>query len=125
MFCAACGISPQGTKWDKWGLNNTSRMGSQQVIIDTIYDPMIPPNRQTIRRLSLPPMPREAPLTITVPEAGSKYFGLSRNASYEAAARGEIPTIRVGRLLRVPIRAMERMLDEVPTTNAAHPPKRA
>ena len=27
------------------------------------------------------------------------------------AARGEIPTIRIGRLLRVPVRAMEALLD--------------
>ena len=51
--------------------------------------------------------------TMSVPEAGKKYFGLSRNGSYDAAARGEIPTIRIGRLLRVPVRAMERMLDAV------------
>jgi excisionase family DNA binding protein len=50
-------------------------------------------------------------LTLTVPEAGKRYFGLSRNAAYDAAARGEIPTIRIGRLLRVPVRAMEQMLD--------------
>ena len=53
----------------------------------------------------------EIPLTLTVPEAGKKYFGLSRNAAYEAAARGDIPTIRVGKLLRVPVRAMEALLD--------------
>jgi hypothetical protein len=51
------------------------------------------------------------PLTMSVPEAGKRYFGLSRNASYDAAERGEIPTIKVGRLLRVSIRAMERRLD--------------
>jgi hypothetical protein len=49
-------------------------------------------------------------LTISVPEAGKHYFGLSRNAAYAAAERGEIPTIRIGRLLRVPVRAMERKL---------------
>src|SRR5262249_7011975 len=38
-----------------------------------------------------------APLTISVPEAGERYFGLCRNAAYNAAARGEIPTIRIGR----------------------------
>jgi hypothetical protein len=54
----------------------------------------------------------EAPLTITVPEAGRKYFGLGRYGSYAAAQRGDIPTIRVGRLLRVPVQAMERKLDE-------------
>jgi len=56
-------------------------------------------------------MSQDDPLTISVPEAGKKYFGLCRNAAYDAAARGEIPTIKVGRLLRVPVRAMERMLD--------------
>ena len=56
-------------------------------------------------------MHEEAPLTISVPEAGKRYFGLCRNASYEAAARGEIPVVRIGKLLRVPVRALERMLD--------------
>jgi len=54
----------------------------------------------------------DAPLTISVPEAGRKYFDLSRNASYAAAARGDIPTIRIGKLLRVPVRVLERMLDQ-------------
>jgi excisionase family DNA binding protein len=52
----------------------------------------------------------ELPKTMTVPEAGAAYFGLSRGASYEAAKRGEIPTIKIGRLLRVPVRALEEML---------------
>ena len=38
---------------------------------------------------------------MTVPEAG-KRLGLSRGGAYEAAARGEIPTVRLGRLLKVP-----------------------
>jgi hypothetical protein len=49
--------------------------------------------------------------TLTVPEAGRRYFGLGRNASYEAARRGDIPTIRIGRLLRVPVVQMERKLE--------------
>jgi hypothetical protein len=53
----------------------------------------------------------ETALTMTVPEAGKKYFGLSRNGSYAAADRGELPVIKIGRLLRVPVRAMERMLE--------------
>ena len=61
-------------------------------------------------------MSEDAPLTISVPEAGKRYFNLSRNAAYAAAERGEIPTIRIGRLLRVPIRALERMLDGVAVT---------
>jgi hypothetical protein len=50
--------------------------------------------------------------TLTVPEAGKRYFDLGRNASYEAARRGDIPTIRIGRLLRVPIVALERKLED-------------
>jgi hypothetical protein len=53
----------------------------------------------------------EFPLTLSVPEAGRKYFGLSRNAAYAAAERGDIPTIRIGKLLRVPVRQLERLLD--------------
>lgn len=53
----------------------------------------------------------EFPKTIGVPEAGKEYFGLSRNAAYATAERGEIPTIKIGRLLRVPVRALEAMLD--------------
>jgi len=52
----------------------------------------------------------DGPKTLTVPEAGASYFGLSRGASYEAAKRGEIPTIRIGKLLKVPVCALEEML---------------
>jgi hypothetical protein len=48
--------------------------------------------------------------TISVPDAGRKYFGLSRDGSYDAAKRGEIPTIKVGRKLRVPVSLMEQIL---------------
>ena len=51
--------------------------------------------------------------TITVPEAGRRYFGLSRNGSYAAADRGDIPTIRIWRLRRVPVVALERRLAQV------------
>jgi hypothetical protein len=50
--------------------------------------------------------------TLSVPEAGKRFYGLSRNGSYKAAARGDIPTIRIGKLLRVPIAACERKLEE-------------
>jgi excisionase family DNA binding protein len=45
----------------------------------------------------------------TVPQAG-ELLGLSRNGSYEAAKRGDIPTIRIGRLLLVPKIPFHRML---------------
>ncbi|MCP1931802.1 helix-turn-helix domain-containing protein [Bradyrhizobium elkanii] len=58
-------------------------------------------------------------LTISVPEAGKRYFGLCRNSAYAAAERGDIPTIRIGRLLRVPVRALEQMLEAPKKTEAA------
>ena len=57
-------------------------------------------------------MPTDNELTISVPEAGERFFGLSRNRSYAAASRGDLPAIRIGRLLRVPVRALEAMLNE-------------
>jgi excisionase family DNA binding protein len=50
--------------------------------------------------------------TYSVPEAG-RIVGLGRNASYEAARRGELPVLRFGRILRVPRVALERMLGKV------------
>ncbi|MGX1352997.1 hypothetical protein AB7M49_006606 [Bradyrhizobium elkanii] len=49
-------------------------------------------------------------LTLEVPVAGAM-VGLSRVASYAAAARGEIPTLRFGRLLKVPRAAWLRIIE--------------
>jgi hypothetical protein len=57
--------------------------------------------------------------TLSVPQAGKQYFALSRGASYAAAARGEIPTVRIGRLLRVPIKAMDALLESAVAKSAA------
>lgn len=51
-----------------------------------------------------------SPKTMTVPEAGKIYFDPERNASYAAAKAGFIPTIRIGRLLRVPVAKLEKMV---------------
>src|SRR5215469_12238196 len=50
--------------------------------------------------------------TMSVPDCGWLYFGLGRNASYEAAKRGDIPTIRIGRLLRAVPSVLDRRLAE-------------
>ncbi|MGY4193383.1 helix-turn-helix domain-containing protein [Bradyrhizobium sp. USDA 4520] len=51
------------------------------------------------------------PLVFTVPEAGAM-LGLNRNAAYAAAKRGDIPTIRIGKLIRVPRLAFNKMLEQ-------------
>lgn len=45
------------------------------------------------------------------PEVG-QMLGLTRNATYAAAKRGDIPVIRIGKLIRVPKAAFDRMLVE-------------
>lgn len=47
---------------------------------------------------------------LTVPEAGKRYFGLSKSRAYVAAERGDLPTIRIGKRLFVPIAAIEAMI---------------
>jgi excisionase family DNA binding protein len=46
---------------------------------------------------------------LTVDEV-AKELRLSRNATYEAIARKEIPSVRVGRRILVPIEALDRLL---------------
>ncbi|MBR0760752.1 helix-turn-helix domain-containing protein [Bradyrhizobium japonicum] len=51
-------------------------------------------------------------LVYTVPEAGA-LLGLNRNASYDAAKCGDIPTVRFGKKrLRVPKVLFHKLLEE-------------
>jgi excisionase family DNA binding protein len=56
-------------------------------------------------------------LVYTVPEAG-RLLGLGRNAAYEAAKRGDIPTLRMGRRLLVPKIPFHGMLGITGTVTA-------
>lgn len=47
--------------------------------------------------------------TMTIEEA-AQALGIGRTAAYKAARNGELPTIRLGRRLVVPVAALERML---------------
>jgi hypothetical protein len=48
--------------------------------------------------------------TASVPDVGRICYGLSRNGSYDAAKRGDFPTIEIGRLLKVPTSALRKKL---------------
>ncbi|WP_431681170.1 helix-turn-helix domain-containing protein [Kitasatospora sp. KL5] len=65
------------------------------------------------------PDPQVQP-TMTVPEAG-RLLGLQKAASYNAARRGDIPTISVGRRLLVPTAKLRALLgiDAVAPTDVA------
>jgi hypothetical protein len=58
--------------------------------------------------------------TASVPDAGI-VFGLGRNASYAAASRGEIPTLRFGSKLRVPTAVLRKMIGQ-PVATLRNPP---
>jgi excisionase family DNA binding protein len=47
--------------------------------------------------------------TLTITET-AKALGVSRNKAYEAGRRGEIPTIKIGKRILVPVVALERLL---------------
>lgn len=52
---------------------------------------------------------RNKRLTMTIPEAAAK-LGIGRNQGYEAARSGQIPTIKIGKRLLVPVTALENKL---------------
>lgn len=47
---------------------------------------------------------------LRVPEAAER-LSLSRSQTYQMAAAGQLPTVRVGRALRIPARELERWVD--------------
>ena len=57
---------------------------------------------------------KEPPYTESVPAIGRRVLGLGREASYEAAKTGIIPTIKVGRKLRALSRVLEARLSRDP-----------
>lgn len=53
---------------------------------------------------------QEGRLAYDIPEA-ARILGISKNATYEAAKRGDIPVIKIGKLIRIPKKALHAMLD--------------
>jgi excisionase family DNA binding protein len=52
----------------------------------------------------------EAPATLTVEET-AELLHVSRGSAYESARRGELPTLRLGRRVLVPVPALLKMLE--------------
>jgi len=50
--------------------------------------------------------------TLSVEEAGRRYFNMSRSGSYAAAQKGFLPVIRIGGKVLANVRAIERMFEE-------------
>lgn len=49
------------------------------------------------------------PLALSVSDA-AKRLGIGRNSAYEAIKRGELPHLKVGRRVLIPVAALERWL---------------
>ena len=70
-------------------------------------------NSETYRLI--PEVPRHERLALTVEEAGA-LLGISRDLAYDLVNRGELPSLRLGRRLIVPRRALERLVDQASTS---------
>lgn len=57
-------------------------------------------------------------LTWTVEEAAEK-LGISRPVAYQAVNRGDIPVIRIGRRILIPVVALEKLLASAGQTAGA------
>ena len=55
----------------------------------------------------------DLPATMTSPDA-AELLGISRSAGYRGVARGEIPSIRIGRRLLVPTAKLYALLGWLP-----------
>ena len=58
-----------------------------------------------------PAITRIERLVLTVPEA-AEVLGISRTTGYALVANGELPSLRLGRRLVIPIRALEELLGQ-------------
>lgn len=61
----------------------------------------------TEEQMSTAPAP---PVTISIPEA-ARLLGISRKLAYDAAASGDIPSIRIGKRILVPTERLTALLD--------------
>lgn len=83
---------------------------------DPIADPIAPAPIAQLPDESKAPMvanrqtapPSRATLTV---EEAARRLGIGRNQAYDAVHRGEIPVIKIGKRLLVPLAAFERMLN--------------
>ncbi len=81
--------------------------------INTPRDYLMPDNRIA---KALSPEELLSKTTLTIEEM-SLTLGIGRNSAYEAVKRGDIPSIRIGRRILVPTKALDNLL----ASNAGKP----
>jgi excisionase family DNA binding protein len=60
-----------------------------------------------------------APDVLTVEQA-AEVLSVSRGTAYEAVRTGSLPSVRIGRCIRIPRLALEHMLYPTPRNDAVH-----
>jgi len=55
------------------------------------------------------PMPNATEVPFLDVRGAASVLGMSTDATYDAIARGDIPSVRVGRAIRVPVAALRRL----------------
>ena len=55
-------------------------------------------------------MPDEERMTLSIEEAAAR-LGISRALAYELVRRGELPRLRLGRRIVIPLKALEEFVD--------------
>ncbi len=76
---------------------------------DALREALVAAAFEHAMRVPVPGQVEEKRLTLTVEEA-AEVLGISRAFAYEAARRGDIPSIRIGRRILVPKAALNRLL---------------
>jgi excisionase family DNA binding protein len=66
-------------------------------------------DNSAVRAIPVTAVGKAARLTISVRQAG-ELLGIGRNQAYAAAKTGQLPTIKIGKRVLVPVIALEQML---------------
>lgn len=69
----------------------------------------MPPKRARSTRLMREARLQSLPDVLTISQT-ARFLGIGRNTAYEAARRGELPCLRIGKRILVPKQALEQRL---------------
>lgn len=65
----------------------------------------------------------DSPLLLRVPEV-ARTLGIARSLAYEMARDGRLPTVHIGKAVRIPRRRLEAWIEERAQAEAARIPSR-
>ena len=114
---------------DPWAGGHASTGTSRSVVghgrleretqIPTVEEPEhLPLDAEPGRAKTTIPRDWRTQTVVSVPVAG-RLLDLSRQGAYDAASRGELPAIRIGRRLVVPVVKLRRLLGELRASDEA------